>query len=286
MKLDKPVRTLLDYLGIGVGCLVTAAGLVWFLVPNKIAAGGVSGLATVIFHVFQLPVGLTMLAFNIPLFIMGVKQLGFFFGIKSLYGTILLSVMVDFLEPRTTTLTADPLLASLYGGITIGIGLAIVFRYKGSTGGTTLAAQLINAKLPQISIGKSLLVVDFLVILIAGLVFNLELALYATIAIFITAKAIDVFQEGMGYAKACYIISEKADEIAQVVMNDLNRGATLLQGYGAYTGEKRQVLMSVVSRAELSQLKEVVIKVDPKAFVIVTDAHEALGEGFKNLQSN
>ncbi|MDW7675798.1 MAG: YitT family protein, partial [Bacillota bacterium] len=267
------------------GCIIAAAGLVFFLVPNKIAAGGVSGLATVIFHVTGLPVGMTMLAFNIPLFIFGVKKLGVGFGIKSLFGTILLSVSIDLMELWTSPLTEDPLLASLYGGIVVGIGLAIVFRFKGTTGGTTLAAQLFHARFKQISIGQSLLIIDFIVILLAGIAFNIELALYALIAIFVTAKAIDVIQEGVGYAKACFIISDKAPQIADAIISQIDRGGTMLDGYGIYTGKDRQILISVISRNELSELKRIVYCIDPKAFVIVTDANEALGEGFNNLES-
>lgn len=280
------LKNYIDYLGIGFGCFLTAAGLVLFLVPNKIAAGGVSGLATVAFHVLGLPVGMTMLALNIPLFIMGVKKLGVSFGVKSLFGTVMLAVVIDLMEPRTSAVTNDPLLASIYGGIVVGAGLAMVFRFNGTTGGTTLAAQLLYIKFKdRLSMGQSLLVIDFLVILLAGIAFNIELALYATISIFVTAKAIDVIQEGFTFAKACFIISAKAEEIADAVMNKLDRGGTMLKGYGIYTGKDRNILMSVVSRTELRKLKELVYQIDPKAFVIVTDANEALGEGFKNLES-
>jgi uncharacterized membrane-anchored protein YitT (DUF2179 family) len=279
-------KNLIDYLGIGLGCFLTAAGLVLFLVPNKIAAGGVSGLATVVFHVFGLPVGMTMLALNIPMFFLGVRELGVSFGLKSFYGTVMLALIIDLMESRTGTVTQDPLLASIYGGIVVGAGLALVFRFGGTTGGTTLAAQLLYKRFRErISIGQSLLIVDFGVILLAGVAFNIELALYATISIFVTAKAIDVIQEGLGYTKACFIISNNAAEIADAVMNQLDRGGTMLKGHGIYTGKDRNILMSVVTRTELSKLKELVYRIDPKAFVIITDAHEALGEGFKNFES-
>ena len=207
------------------------------------------------------------------------------FGVKSLYGTILLSLMVDFIGQYSINITEDPLLASIYGGILVGVGLAVVFRFKGNTGGTTLAAQLLNHHIKKLSVSQSLLLIDFVVILLAGIAFNIELALYAIISIFITTKTIDVIQEGLGYAQACFIISDKAEEIAQAVMEQLDRGGTMLTGQGIYTGAQKNVLMSVVERSQLAELKAMVHCIDPRAFVIVTDANEALGEGFKNLQS-
>ena len=285
MQNSSKLNKVIGFLGIGLGCFITAAGIMLFLVPNKIAAGGVSGLATVIFHVTGLPVGMTMLALNLPLFILGVRSLGVSFGVKSLYGTILLSIMVDFIGQYSINITEDPLLASIYGGILVGVGLAVVFRFKGNTGGTTLAAQLLNHHIKKLSVSQSLLLIDFVVILLAGIAFNIELALYAIISIFITTKTIDVIQEGLGYAKACFIISDKAEEIAQAVMEQLDRGGTMLTGQGIYTGAQKNVLMSVVERSQLAELKAMVHCIDPRAFVIVTDANEALGEGFKNLQS-
>lgn len=274
-----------ELIGITVGCLVTALGLVLFLIPNKIAAGGVSGFSIVIFHVIGFPVGLTMLALNIPLFIAGVKEMGLQFGVKGLYGTILISLIIDFLEPRTTSVTQDPLLASLFGGVLAGLGLGIVFRSKGTTGGTDLAAQLLHRRL-KISIGQGLLTIDFIVIALAGIVFNIELALYALLALFATSKMIDLVQEGVGYAKAVFIISNKSEPISLAVMEKLDRGGTILKGQGIYTGKDRNMLMSVVSRTELAKLKELVHEIDPQAFVIVSNVHEALGEGFNKINDD
>lgn len=275
-------RAILDFLGIAAGSLITALGLVLFLVPNKIAAGGVSGLATVIFYLTGLPVGFTMLVINIPLFLASVRELGLKFGIKTAVGTVLLSVFTDVLTPLLRPLTNDPLLAAIYGGLLAGVGLGVVFRFGGTTGGTDLAAQLLH-KFLKVSVGQGLLFVDALVILVAAVTFEVELALYALLALFATTKMIDLVQEGVGYAKAALIISEEADRIGQAIINRLDRGATALHGKGVYTGKDKDIILVVVSRSEITRIKNLVHEIDPGAFVIVTNVHEALGEGFKDI---
>lgn len=265
-----------------VGSFLTALGLVAFLIPNKIAAGGVSGLATVLFYVFGFPVGVSMFVINLPLLILCVKELGMRFGAKSLYGTFVISFFIDFLavyirEPWTT----NPLLASIYGGVVCGLGMGIVFRAKGTTGGTDLAAALIN-KFLGVSLGYSLLSIDGLVIILAGVVFNIEAALYALVSVFVTSKMIDLVQEGVGYAKAALIISERHQEISSELLSRMSRGVTAIQSRGGYTSQERDVLLCVVSQSEVSTLKSIVYHVDPKAFVIVSNVNEVLGEGFKS----
>jgi len=277
---DLQRREWLDYLGIMAGTLVTALGLVLFLVPNKIAAGGVSGLATVIYHVFGLPVGITMLVLNVPLFLAGLKILGWNFGFKTLYGTILLSLFTDGLALILRAPTDNALLAAIYGGIMTGVGMGVVFRYGGSTGGTDLAALLFRHFL-RISAGAGLIIVDALVISLAGLAFNVELALYALLALFLTSRAIDTIQEGGGYAKAALIISDYPALIGERVMRQMNRGVTSFYGKGLYTRQEREILLVVVNRAEVSRLKNLVSSIDPHAFVIVNNVHEVLGEGFR-----
>lgn len=269
-----------DYLGITVGVVLTAIGLDMFLIPNKIAAGGVSGIGTLVYYLSGFPVGITMLAINIPLFIMGIRELGVGFGLRSLYGTITLSVVVDLMADRIPVLTDEPLLASLYGGIVVGIGIGLVFRFKGTTGGTDLAAAIVNRYI-KASVGLVLFVIDGAVIIAAGLIWNAELALYALLTVFLTARVIDVVQEGFGYAKAALIVSNRPEEVAAAILNRLDRGATALVGRGLYTGAERDVILSVVTRAEVSRLKDLVHEIDPGAFVILADVHEVLGEGFK-----
>lgn len=273
-------RLLIDYLGITIGSFATAVGLAIFLVPNKIAAGGVSGIATVLYFLFRFPVGLAMLLINIPLFLLGISEMGINFGVRSLYGTVILSVFTDILLPHTKPLTLNPLLASIYGGGLSGLGLGIVFRCRATTGGTDLAARVLNRYLP-ISIGQALLVIDSLVIAAAGIVFNAELALWALIALAVTSRVIDLIQEGEDYTRVAFIISQQSDRIARGIFQKLDRGATALKGRGMYTGKELEVVLSVITRSEQTQLKDLVQEADPGAFVVLADAHEVLGEGFQ-----
>lgn len=278
-------KTLISYGGITAGSGITALGLVLFLIPGKIAAGGVSGLATVIYHLFHLPAGLTMLALNIPLFIAGLRQMGLAFGFKTFYGTVSLSVFVDVLARFLVSPTQDPLLSTIYGGLLTGLGLGVVFRCGGTTGGTDLAARIIHRYL-KLSVGQALMAVDAAVIILAGVVFNLELALYALLALFLTTKVLDFIQEGFGYAKAALIISEKNQEIGRAILSEMNRGATGLEGRGLYTGASKELLLCVVSRSEITELKDLVVKVDPDAFIVLYDVREVLGEGFQEIKSD
>ena len=275
-------RIFIDYLGITAGSFLIALALTVFLVPNRIAAGGVSGLATVIYYISSFPIGITMLIINIPLFLAGLKIMGTSFGMRTIYGIISLSVFTDLLQPHVVSLTDDLLLASIYGGVVGGIGLGIVFRSRGTTGGTDMIASLINYY-TGITVGEGLLIADGVVVALAGIFFNLEVALYAAVTIFITSQTIDVIQEGLNFKKGVLIISEQADEINQMVVNDLNRGITEFDAKGGYTGDRKQVLLCIISRSEVSELKAAVAKIDKDAFVIISNVHEVLGEGFTEI---
>ncbi len=268
------------YAGITLGAILPAVALNMFLIPNKVAAGGVSGMATVLHYLVGAPVGVTMLALNIPLFLASVKVLGARFGVRTLFGAVILSLAIDTTAPYTPVLTHDLLLASLYGGVLSGVGMGIVFRFGGTTAGTDLAAAIIN-KLTRISVGQALLGVDFFVIASAGIAFqSAELSLYALISLWLTSHIIDLIQEGPSTAKAFLIISDAAEEVGGRIMADMDRGVTYLQGRGGYTSRTRDVLFCVVSASEVVRLKELVTAIDPAAFVIVADAHEVMGEGF------
>lgn len=273
------MRVIREYGGVLIGTAIVAAAFQLFLVPNQIAAGGISGLGIILFHLLRIPVGLTILLLNLPLFIIAAKIFGGRFIVRGLFGATALSALVELLA-FLPVVTEDLLLASLYGGIVMGIGIAIVFRARGSTGGTVLAAQVLN-KLFGFTMGQSLLGVDFLVVALAGLVFNLELAMYALISLFVSSRVIDLVQEGLGNSKAALIISDKTDEIAEKIIKELDRGATVLTGKGAYTGQAREMVLTVVSQSEVPRLKNIVHETDPRAFVIVGSAHEVVGEGFK-----
>lgn len=273
-----------DYLGITVGATITAVGLNMFLVPNKIAAGGVSGLATVLHYLLNWPVGLIMLAFNIPLFIVGIKMMGARYGVNTLFGAGVLAVAIDITVPFTPVLTSDLLLSSLYGGVVCGIGMGLVFRSKGNTAGTALAAVILN-KMFGIRIGQAMMAADFFVIVFAGVAFkSAELALYALISMYVTGQIIDLVQEGPSTSKAFFIMSSQQDKVSDVILRELNRGVTRFQATGGYTGQPREMLLCVVSTSEVTQLKELIYEIDSKAFVIVTSAHEVLGEGFTEVK--
>jgi len=274
------LRILIDYLFITIGGVITAVALDAFLIPGRIAAGGVSGLATIVYHLMGVPVGVTMLAVNIPLIIAALVAISPAFGARTVYGSILVSVAVEALKPVVPVITRDLMLASVYGGALAGIGMGLAFRHGGSTGGTDLAAGLLN-RFTHLSVGRSLLVIDFVVVSLAGVVFNAELALYALVSLFVTSKAIDLVQEGFGYAKTAIIISDKADTIASAILTRMARGVTGLKGVGKYSGREREVLMCVVSRGEITQLKNLVRELDKNAFMTISDTYEVLGEGFK-----
>jgi uncharacterized membrane-anchored protein YitT (DUF2179 family) len=273
-----------NYTGITVGTLLTAIALNMFLIPNKVAAGGVSGMATVLHYLMGAPVGATMLALNVPLFMASVKVLGAKFGLRTLYGAAILSVFIDATASYTPVLTHDLLLSSLYGGVLSGIGMGLVFRFGGTTAGTDLAAAIIN-KLTRVSVGQALLMVDFFVIAFAGVAFkSAELSLYALLSLFLTSHIIDLIQEGPSSAKAFFIVSSQTEQVARQIMDELERGVTFFQGKGGYSGQPREILFCVVATSEVSRVKEVVQSADPGAFVIVADTHEVMGEGFTRLK--
>lgn len=299
MKLsEKFVRGVKDYLWIIIGSIITAAAINLFLVPYKIAPGGVTGIATVIYYLTheKLPVGTTMLLLNIPLFIFGMKFIGGKFIVRTLFSTVFLSAIIDLSEPYTRMfskqlalekLTASPdyLLYAIFGGFFMGLGLGLVFKSGATTGGTDLAARIVHHFLPGVTMGKLLLFIDSAVIIFAAVAFNsFLLALYSILALYISSKIIDVILEGINFAKAVFIISDFPDEIAQSIMKELERGVTALYGAGMYTGKDKRVLYCIIQRGQLTILKTLVKKIDPSAFIILGDVTEVLGEGFKTYE--
>jgi uncharacterized membrane-anchored protein YitT (DUF2179 family) len=284
---SRPVR---DYFWMTLGILVTAYALDAFLIPNKIAAGGVSGLATVVFYSLKdanlavVPVGVMMLVANVVLLAVGIRARGWRYGAKTLYGAVGLSVAIDLMAPFVQPLaTKDPLLAVLWGGALTGIGMGMVFRVGGNTGGTDIVAQLLTRKV-SLGVGQLMLLVDACVLVVAAAKFGPELALYGAVAVFVTTTTIDVVQEGLSTEKAAFIFSKLNDEIGATIMAELGRGATAFAARGMYTGEDREVIFCVVSRRELDDLKRIVHTIDPDAFLVISDVHEALGEGFKEAR--
>jgi uncharacterized membrane-anchored protein YitT (DUF2179 family) len=277
-------RVGLDYLLITLGVVIFDLALDWFLVPNQIAAGGLSGVAVLLNARLGWPVGPVYLALNVPLFLAGWRFLGGrTFVIRTLYATVLVGALVDPLAALAKPLTHDAVLATVYGGLLGGFGVGLVYRYRGSTGGTDIIALLVN-RFSGISVGLGQLLADGVIILASGLVLNLQLALYALIAIYLSTKVLDGVLEGFSNMRLAHIISDNPEPITRAVLFKLNRGATILEGRGAYTQHERQILLVAITQREISQLKELVAEVDPDAFIIIGNAAEVLGHGFKQPQ--
>lgn len=277
--------TLIDFTGILVGAVILAVGMNMFMIPNMLAPGGISGFAVVLYHLFRLPVGLTIILLNIPLFIVGYLVLGSRVVLQSLLGTVLFSIAVEATAPFLPAATDDLLLASVYGGVVMGVGVGLVFRYRGSTGGTGLLS-LILAKAKGISPGQAMFWGDIVVLASAVFVFGGEAAMYATLALFVSVKVIDAILEGLGLAKSVIIITDQGEKINERLLYELGRGVTWLEGHGGYTKETREVLLCVVARQQTAQLKGIIHQVDPDAFVIIGNATEVHGEGFKKMQQS
>jgi uncharacterized membrane-anchored protein YitT (DUF2179 family) len=277
-RLSPGMRRLFSYISLLIGSFLIAVSFNLFLLPNRIASGGVSGISVILNTLTHITPAYTQWALNIPLFIAGILVLGKQFGVKTAIGSIVLPLFV-LLTAHFPSPTFDPLLASIYGGLGVGLGLGLVFRGRGSTGGLDVAAQMIH-RVFGIRLGLAVALLDGLVILSAGLFISLENALYALIGLFVTSKTIDVIQTGFQTSKAAFIISKDPDRVSAAILHDLDRGLTRLQGVGGYTGDSRPVLLAVVGQNEVMRLKELVRDVDPGAFVIITNAAEVLGEGF------
>lgn len=270
-------------LGIIVGTFLLAVGLALFQEPNMIAPGGVTGFAIVFKQITNIPVYITNLAINIPLFIVGIIVLGRNFGWKTLFSTVLLSVFLRIIPEQA--LTEDLLLASIFGGVVVGVGLGIVFKSGGTTGGTDLAGSILNRLFPAFSTASFMGTIDILVVIFAGVVDKkIETSLYSIISLYISVKIIDIIQEGFGYAKAFIIISNKSQEIGSCLINDFERGVTLFKAKGMYTMEDKDVILCAVNRYQISKVKDMIYDIDKNAFVMVTDVAEVLGEGFKEIE--
>ena len=267
---------------IVAGSLIGSAAYPLFLIPNNIAPGGLSGVAMILNYLFGWPVGAVSILLNLPLFLIGYRTMGRGFAFRSLVATLLFSAFIDLW--RLPPVTDDPLLGSVYGAVMLGLGLGLILRGEATTGGTDMIARMVHQKLPFISVGVFLFLVDGAVILAAAFTMSARLALYALICIFINARVVDLVLAGFGSSKACYIITRRGQAIAQRVLEELDRGATLLNATGAYSGEERTVLLSVVANREVVPLKRIVQQEDAAAFMFITDTHETLGEGFSALE--
>ncbi len=283
--LDFSWRALQDYAFILLGSLVQAISMRLFLIPAQLVSGGVSGAAQIINFYTHWPIGLMVFIGNAPLFILGWRFLGGRrFALRTAAAIIFFSFFTDFLTLFLPAkgITQDLVLNSLYGGITLGVGLGLVYRGRGTSGGSDILARILNNRL-SIPLSQSYMITDTLVVLAGGFAFNWERALYGLIVIYVSGLVAEMVSEGSSIFRTAMIITSQPEEVSRRVLKEMVRGLTILPGTGAYTGAPRPVLYCVITRPEVNQLKELVREVDPQAFMVIGVAHEALGEGFKPL---
>ena len=269
------IRTIMVILG----AIIMAVGLELFLVPNHIMDGGIVGVSIIISHLLGLPLGIFIFVLNLPFIFLGYKQIGKTFALSTGLGITVLSIATILLH-NVEPFTNDTLLATVFGGIVLGVGVGIVIRYGGSLDGTEILAILFNKKLP-FSVGEVIMFFNLIIFSIAGFVFTWEQAMYSIIAYFVAYKTIDIVIMGMEESKSVYIISDETDEIGQAIMMRLGRGVTFLHGEGAYTGEDKKVIFTVITRLEESKLKLLVSEIDDSAFLAIGNIAEVSGGRFK-----
>lgn len=300
-------RTIVNWLGIALGSLLLAVSYSWFLMPYNMAPGGVGGIAQIIYHFTGILPGTSMIIINIPLFVLGFLVLGRIFGVRSFYGMFLSSVLTDLIRPAAiigygwTTESffsiagyqdgnpvyallgpGDIYLSAIAGSVILGVGLGIIFRFRGSTGGTDIPVAILKQK-TGISLGTGYWVVETLIILSIGLVFaDPKLIILGYINLFITTKITDISAEGLPYTKGVFIMSDLSDDVRAEIFSQLNRGVTIFQALGGYTDAPKRVIFCVVSRRQVADLRDIVRDIDPKAFMVVTDVNDVMGLGFKS----
>ena len=278
---NKIVQTIQEYVIIALGCTIMAAGVSLFLLPNELSTGGFSGIATIVYYFFKVPMGVTVLALNIPLLIIAYFKVGKQLFARSIYGTIVFSLMIDLID-KITPLTHDRFLGCIYGGIFAGIGTAIILKFDASTGGSDLLSHIIRAYKKQYKSSSLILSVDTVVIALNVIFFkNIEIGLYSAIAIFLMGKMIDLIFEGVNFTKVIFIISPKYEEIAGQISASINRGSTGLFSKGMYTDQEKLTLLCVGSRTEAYEMQSIAKDIDKEAFIIIINAREVIGKGFK-----
>ena len=269
------------YLKILIGSALYAAGFQFFLYPNAIATGGVTGIAMIINFFSGFPVGIMTLIINVPLFLFSWKKYGLSFILASLAGTVLSSVMVDVFSLIPLEVTHEPLLGAIYGGIIKGLGLGIIYHTGATTGGVDIVAKFLRRRHQHINFSTFILGLDAAVITAFAVLFKrYDSAMYAIICMFIASRVIDLVLYGAVNSKVCYIITDKSEEIKDGILNDLHRGATFLNGEGAWSGQTKHVILCVIKQSQIVELKQLVKAKDDQAFVIVSDSREVFGNGF------
>lgn len=273
-------HTLKEILFIVFGSILMAIGTGSFLLPNQLSSGGFSGIATVLYYFFKIDMSKSIIFLNVPLFIIGLFKLGWKFILRTVFATTIYSYAIDI--SNNIIVVEDRVLASIYGGIVIGIGLAFILKTNTSTGGTDLLALILQNNKINLKVGNIIAIVDIIVVFLNLIAFrDIEIGLYSAISIFMIGKLIDVIFEGINYCKVLYIISEKYEDLTEIINKELKRGATGLYANGSYSRKNKMVIMCVSKRNELEKIKVIISKVDKDAFLIITDAREVYGLGFK-----
>ncbi len=255
-----------------------------FSSPNNIAPGGVSGIGTMLNHLFNIPIGSVIIAVNIPLFIFSFKRFGRSFFKKSLFATFLTSSLIDILPfILEKHYVYSPLLASIFGGVSIGVGVGIIFLRGGTTGGADILAKLIKLKYPHLSLGTLVFIIDAIIVISTLFVYrSIEALLYSTILFFVTSRAVDAIIFGAARSKMLLIITSSPEEISKRIMNDVEHGVTLIPASGGYTNEEKTILLSVVRPNEVAEINKIVKEIDRSAFTVITESNEVFGYGFQN----
>ena len=272
-------RIIVRIIMITIGAILMATGLEIFLVPNHVIDGGITGISIMLAHITGWKLGLFLFVLNLPFVYMGYKQMGKTFAFSTIYGIIVLSIFTSFFHP-IPPFTEDILLATLFGGMILGIGVGLVIRNGGALDGTEILALVINKKVP-FSVGQIIMFMNIFILGAAGFVFSWDRAMYSLLAYVIASKAIDTVVQGLEETKSVWIISDNAEEIGDAVNDRLGRGVTYLNGEGAYTGDNKKVIFSIISRIEESKLTTIVEEIDPTAFLAIADIAEVRGGRFK-----
>ncbi len=287
MKTTKASEYFVQYALIALGSALFAAGFQFFLYPNSIIVGGVSGIAMIINYLTELPVGVLNIVLNIPLFIIAWRHFGTQFIVSSFVGMLLSSVLVDLFALTNYSPTDDMLLACIIGGAVKGFGLGIIYYAGTTTGGTDIVAKFVRLKFPYINFGTLLMLTDAVIIIAFAAIFKeVEGAMYAVISMFVVSKVIDLVLYGIDNSNVCYIISEKSDQLVQDITDRLHRGVTILEGEGAYSHQNKQVLLCVVKRTQIADIRKIIKNIDENAFFIITDAKNVFGKGFGDISDN
>ncbi|WMJ23067.1 YitT family protein [Paludicola sp. MB14-C6] len=278
-----PKEFIIDILITMLGTFVFAFAVHFFTAPNKIAPGGVSSISIIINYLTGFSIGTVNICLNIPLMVIGLIFLGKRFMLKTIISLVTFTVAIDYVLVYLPVYHGDKLLAAIFGGIIMGFGIGFVLTRGGSTGGMDIINRIILKKVPHMKLGKITLCTDLIIISISGIAYgSIEPVLYAAVGLYVCSTALDMVLYGFHICKLMYIVSDKAEEIAQVIMTQMNRGATILESYGAYTKQKKPTVMCAVRQNQYFKVKKIINAIDPNAFVIITSANEIVGSGFKS----